>query len=78
MEFEGKITDLADLTKEQLEVSREKLKALDEVDRIKKERETALNDLESSILDVREKLYDELYEKSSTEEEREKIREKVK
>ena len=78
MEFEGKITDLADLTKEQLEVSREKLKALDEVDRIKKERETALNDLESSILDVREKLYEELYEKSSTEEEREKIREKVK
>ena len=77
LEFDSKVVDLLGLTTEQLEASKEKLKALDEVDRIKKERETSLNDLESFVLDVREKLYDELFEKSSTEEEREKIREKV-
>merc|ERR1712203_971427 len=56
--------------------SKEKLDKLNEVDQIKQDRETALNDLESFVLNVREKLYEELFEKSSTEEEREKIREK--
>ena len=69
--------DLDDLTKEQFNTSKEKLNKLDEVDRIKYERETALNDLESFVLNVREKLYEEIYEQSSTEDEREKIREKV-
>ena len=58
--------------------SKEKLHKLDEIDRIKQERETSLNDLESFILNIREKMYEDLYEKSSTEEEREKITEKVK
>ena len=69
--------DLDDLTKEQFNISKEKLNKLDEVDRIKYDRETALNDLESFVLNVREKLYEEIYEQSSTEDEREKIREKV-
>ena len=77
LQFESKIVGLMDLTKEQFNVSKEKLNKLDDIDRIKQERETALNDLESFVLNVREKLYEEIYEKSSTEEEREKIREKV-
>ena len=77
LQFESTVVDLVGLTKEQFNVSKEKLDKLNEVDQIKQDRETALNDLESFVLNVREKLYDELFEKSSTEEEREKIREKV-
>ena len=77
MQFEYRIVDLVDLTKEQFNTSKEILNKLDEVDRIRHERETALNDLESFVLNVREKLYEDIYEKSSTEDEREKIREKV-
>jgi len=40
------------------------------------ERATAFNDLESSCIDIQAKLYEEVYEKCSTEEEREKIRTK--
>ena len=68
---------MVDVTKEQFNSSKEKLNKLDDVDKIKHERETALNDLESFVLNVREKLYEDMYEKSSTEDEREKIREKV-
>ena len=77
LQFESTVVDLVGLTKEQFNVSKEKLDKLNEVDQIKQDRETALNDLESFVLNVREKLYEELFEKSSTEEEREKIREKV-
>merc|ERR1711936_726685 len=76
LQFESTVVDLVGLTKEQFNVSKEKLDKLNEVDQIKQDRETALNDLESFVLNVREKLYEELFEKSSTEEEREKIREK--
>jgi hypoxia up-regulated 1 len=77
LQFEYRIVDLVDVTKEQFNSSKEKLNKLDDVDKIKHERETALNDLESFVLNVREKLYEDMYEKSSTEDEREKIREKV-
>ena len=77
LQFESTVVDLVGLTKEQFNVSKEKLDKLNEVDQIKQDRETALNDLESFVLNVRENLYEELFEKSSTEEEREKIREKV-
>ena len=77
LEFESRILDLVELSKEQFNISKEKLNKLDEIDRIKQDRETALNDLESFVLNVREKLYQDIYEKSSTEDEREKIREKV-
>merc|ERR1712150_232912 len=76
LQFEAKVVDMAGLTKEQFNTSKEKLDKLDEVDRIKRERETTLNDLESFVLKVKEKLYEEIYEKSSTEDEREKIQEK--
>merc|ERR1712088_261747 len=72
----GNMVDSFGLNKEQYNSSKEKLNKLDEIDRIKQERETSLNDLESFILNIREKLYEDIYEKSSTEEEREKINEK--
>ena len=68
---------MVELTKEQFDAAKEKLSSLDEVDRKKHEQETALNDLESFVLNVREKLYEEIFEKSSTDEERENIQEKV-
>jgi len=76
LEFETNIVDTIGFSKEQFNSSKEKLNKLDEIDRIKQERETSLNDLESFILNIREKLYEDIYEKSSTEEEREKINEK--
>merc|ERR1712213_197607 len=76
LEFETNIIDTIGFSKEQFNSSKEKLNKLDEIDRIKQERETSLNDLESFILNIREKLYEDIYEKSSTEEEREKITEK--
>lgn len=47
---------------------------LDEDDRQRKRREQARNALESFTNDIGMKLYEELYEQSSTEEEREKLR----
>merc|ERR1712018_241293 len=76
LEFETNIVDTIGFSKEQFNSSKEKLNKLDVIDRIKQERETSLNDLESFILNIREKLYEDIYEKSSTEEEREKINEK--
>merc|ERR1712154_541330 len=75
LQFESKIVDSIGFSKI-FNSSKEKLHKLDEIDRIKQERETSLNDLESFILNIREKMYEDLYEKSSTEEEREKITEK--
>ena len=48
LQFEAKVVDMAGLTKEQFNTSKEKLNKLDEVDRIKRERETTLNDLEAN------------------------------
>merc|ERR1712061_438875 len=76
LQFETKIVDSIGFSKEVFNSSKEKLHKLDEIDRIKQERETSLNDLESFILNIREKMYEDIYEKSSTEEEREKIAEK--
>jgi len=46
---------------------------LNERDLAKAKRETALNDLESFVIDVRDKMYQETYEDSVTEEEKESI-----
>ena len=77
LQFETSIVDSIGFSKDLFNSSKEKLHKLDEIDRIKHERETSLNDLESFILNIREKMYEDIYEKSSTEEEREKISEKV-
>ena len=71
-----KILDLVPMTAEQFGASKEKLKALNKHDELKKKRETALNALESFVIDVRDKLYQEVWEDSVTEEEKGKISEK--
>merc|ERR1711983_296037 len=73
LEFKLEILDAKDLTVEQLEISRQKLMELDARDQAKVEREQALNNLETAVIDTKDKLWQEIYEKSSTEEEREKI-----
>merc|ERR1712241_173371 len=71
-----KVLDLEPLSDEQFKASKEKLKALNKHDELKKKRETALNALESFVIDVRDKLYQEVWEDSVTEEEKGKISEK--
>ncbi len=56
-----------------MEASRSKLAKLDEHDQIKVARAQALNNLETQVIDTKDKLYQEIYEQSSTVEEREKI-----
>ena len=73
LEFKLEVLDAKDLTAEQFEASRQKLTALDVRDQDKMARERALNNLETAVIDVKDKLWQEIYEKSSTEEEREKI-----
>lgn len=71
MEFQW--TD-APLEGELFEASKTKLEQLDQLDKDRAEHETALNELQSFVFDVQDKLYQEEYEKASTDEEREKIR----
>ena len=61
------------MSDEQFKASKEKLKALNKHDELKKKRETALNSLESFVIDVRDKLYQEVWEDSVTDDEKEKI-----
>ena len=51
------IQDTIEPSEKFVEESRDKLKALNEHDELKKKRETALNNLESFVIDVRDKLY---------------------
>merc|ERR550519_2541304 len=71
MEFQW--TDVP-LEGELFEASKTKLEQLDQLDKDRAEHETALNELQSFVFDVQDKLYQEEYEKASTDEEREKIR----
>merc|ERR1712223_1290402 len=73
LEFKLEIVDFNDLSKEQFEASREKLKALDARDEAKAAQERAMNALETEVIDTKDKMYQEIYEKSTTDEEREKI-----
>lgn len=77
MEFEFSIVYQPPLSEEAMGISKAMIKALDEKDEHKKAQETALNNLETFVIDMRDKLYQEIYEKSSTEEERTKITEKL-
>ncbi|XP_037084607.1 hypoxia up-regulated protein 1-like isoform X2 [Pollicipes pollicipes] len=74
-----KITNLNvhELQGEALEKSAQKIADLDEQDRQRKRREQARNALESFTNDVQMRLYEELYESASTEEERDTIRQKA-
>lgn len=57
LEFTMTIEDMTEPSEKIIEESKEKLKALNEHDELKKKRETALNNLESFVIDVRDKLY---------------------
>ncbi|XP_057663331.1 hypoxia up-regulated protein 1 [Diorhabda carinulata] len=61
------------LNKKQLEKSVEKINALDAIDREINRRSTALNNLESFVIDMQNKLEEEEYKEAITAEEREKI-----
>ena len=67
---------MEDLSKEQFDNSKQKLQDLDARDEIKKAKERALNNLETQVIDTREKMYEEIFEKSTTDEEKEKIQAK--
>merc|ERR1711894_766361 len=53
LQFETNIVESIGFSKDLFNSSKEKLHKLDEIDRIKHERETSLNDLESFILNIR-------------------------
>ena len=73
LEFEFEIMGLKEMTADQAKASAQKLADLDARDEAKKAQEIALNNLESQVIDMKVKLYEDIYEKSTTEEEREKI-----
>ncbi|KAB0798996.1 hypothetical protein PPYR_06876 [Photinus pyralis] len=62
------------LTKQQMEESANKLEKLNVVERELNRRATALNNLESYVIDAQNKLYEDEYSGACTEEELEKIR----
>ncbi|XP_060530480.1 hypoxia up-regulated protein 1 [Cylas formicarius] len=68
------ILSLGVLGKDQLEKSLEKIKLLDDIERDINRRATALNNLESFVIDVQNKLYENEYSEAGTEEEIGKIR----
>merc|ERR1712002_939376 len=75
--FNTELKDFIDPSKENLDKSRKILNELDEKDNEKLLLEKAKNDLETFIIDSKDKLWQENYEKCSTEEERETLREKL-
>jgi hypoxia up-regulated 1 len=68
-----RVVDLPDMSAKLLAESKEKLRLLDEHDAKKKAREGALNNLETFIIEARERMYSDIYESSITEEEKEKV-----
>lgn len=62
-----------ELTEEEFQEASKKLEHLNEVDRELNRRATALNNLESFVIDIQTKLYEDEYIEASTEEEREAI-----
>ena len=73
LEFTVRVVDMLEPSEKMLTQSREKLQALNEHDELKTKKETALNALESFGIEVRERLYQETYEESATDEEKEKF-----
>lgn len=70
-----KILTIDLLTKKQFEESQEKLSQLDKIEMETNRRATALNNLESFVIDVQNKLYEDNYIAASTEDEVSKIKE---
>ena len=66
LEFDFRPVDLAEPAEKLVKESKAKLKALSDHDEEKMKRATALNALESFVIDTRDKLYQEIYEDSAT------------
>ncbi|CAG2256140.1 HYOU1 [Mytilus edulis] len=65
--------DIPEVNKDSMKVMRKKLAELTDKDKAKKLLEKSKNDLEAFIFDMNDKLTQEMYEKCSTEAEREKL-----
>ncbi|XP_018328406.1 hypoxia up-regulated protein 1 [Agrilus planipennis] len=68
------ILHIKEITKDQLNQAVEKLEKLNAVDKELNRRATALNNLESFVIDTQNKLYEDAYTQAATPEEIEKIR----
>ncbi|KAL3265417.1 hypothetical protein HHI36_009621 [Cryptolaemus montrouzieri] len=68
-----KVLTIPSLTKEQFSQSQEKLKKLDDVEKEAVRRASALNSLETFVVDVQNKLSEDEFSEAATEEEKEKI-----
>ncbi|XP_076274014.1 hypoxia up-regulated Grp170 co-chaperone protein [Rhynchophorus ferrugineus] len=68
------VLTLNSLSKEQFEASLEKIKHLDQIEHDINRRATALNNLESFVIDVQNKLYEDEYVEAATDDETEKIK----
>lgn len=77
LEFSVERSDWSDLGKGGEREWRKRLDDLDLQDRLKEQRGTARNKLESYLFRARDQLYDEKYELVSTEEERDTLRQKL-
>ena len=73
LEFKLDLVDFSDLSSDQYVASKKKLKDLDDRDEAKAAQERAMNSLETEVIDTKDKMYQDIYEKSTTDEEREKI-----
>jgi len=71
---ESQRLDLIILEGDSFAESKKKLEDLDKADEERHEHETALNELQSFVYDMQDKLYMEEYETASTDEEKEKIK----
>lgn len=74
IESEENILSVSRLSKEQFKKSLEKIQKLDKVEKDLNRRATALNNLESFVIDVQNKLYEDEYSEAATEEETEIIK----
>jgi len=76
LKVDVEVKDLPLLSEKQKSESGAKLKAWSDHDRALAERATAFNDLEGHCIDIEAKLWEDIYDACSTEEEKEKIRAK--
>ncbi|XP_064120723.1 hypoxia up-regulated protein 1-like [Macrobrachium nipponense] len=75
LNFTVKYLDVLNLSPENLKLSKKKLTDINAAERARNEKAAARNTLESYILDAQEKLWQEEFEKASTEEQRTVVRE---
>nr|XP_022912599.1 hypoxia up-regulated protein 1 [Onthophagus taurus]XP_022912601.1 hypoxia up-regulated protein 1 [Onthophagus taurus] len=68
-----KTLTIKNMTNAQIEASEAKLKKLNDIEKELTRRATALNNLESFVIDTQNKLYEDEYSQACTEEEKEKI-----